>query len=168
MRWLRNALLSAAILGGAVAAAFAGGIPLMPSTPTFNEPSQLVNTINTLINQLQGGPGYTGTPQITGVGGYCTAGGATPQVCNAQRGQIAWTTAPPTTTGSTVTYVITNSLVSAASNCTAQWVTAGTAGSALAVATVVPSAGSLSVVAMNAGTTTNAVATGTMSFNCTN
>ena len=168
MRWLRKALLSAAFLGGAVAAAFAGGIPLMPSTPTFNEPSQLVNTINTLINQLQGGPGYTGTPQITGVGGLCTASGASPQTCNAQRMAIAFTGITIAATDTTQTFVINNSQVTAASLCFAQWQTAFTAGSAVGVATVVPSAGSLSILSTNTAATTNAVTTGTLAVNCVN
>jgi hypothetical protein len=162
----RLAILAAFLLGAS--AALAGGIPTMPSTPQFSEPSQIVGTINAFINQLSSGPGYTGTPQITGVGGYCGASGTTPQTCNGMRGQVAWTTAPPTTTGSTVTYVINNSLVTAASNCFAQWNTAGTAGSALVVGTVTPTAGVLTIVTSNAGTTTNAVATGTLGFHCVN
>lgn len=169
MKLVKRALLTAAFLAGAAAAAFAAGIPSIPSTSQFSEPSQIVGTLNTLINQLQGGPGVTGTPAIVGIGGICNpAAGATPQTCNSQRGIVPFTTAPPTTTGSTVTYVINNSLVTASSICNVFWTTAGTAGSALSVATVVPSAGSLSVVTVNAGTTTNAVATGTLSFNCSN
>ena len=71
-------------------------------------------------------------------------------------------------TGTNQTLVVTNANVSAASVCTAQWLTAFTAGSAVVVATVVPTAGSMSIVTANAGTTTNAVTTGTLGFNCVN
>jgi hypothetical protein len=64
--------------------------------------------------------------------------------------------------------VVTNSAVNASSICNANFNTAFTSGSAVVVATIVPTAGSLSVVIANAGATTNAVTTGTLAFNCVN
>ena len=156
--------------------ALAGGIPLLPSTSQFSEPSQIVGTINTLINQLNGnalGFGGYAANSATGpsIGSFCSATGATlTNVCNGQRGQIVFTGTPltVTTTGTTMTMVITNSSITTASLCTGAFVTAFTAGSAVIPATFVPTAGSLSVVAVNAGTTTNAVAAGTFGFNCYN
>ena len=156
--------------------AFAGGVPPLPATSQYSEPSQIVATLNALINQLNGNG--------TGVGGYatvpngavslgvpCSGTSATlTTVCNGQRGTLVFTGTPltVTTTGTTMTMVITNSAITTQSLCSGNFVTAFTAGSAVIPATFVPTAGSLSVVAVNAGTTANAVAAGTFAFNCYN
>ena len=155
------------------AGAFAATIPNLPSTSQYSEPSQIVATLNALINQLNGLPGgYTANSgtSIPSIGLYCAnaAAGATPQICNGSRGLVAYTGITVAATGTTQTLVITDSLITAASACQAQWNTAFTAGSAVLAATVVPSAGSLSVVNVNAGSTTNAITTGTLEFNCVN
>jgi hypothetical protein len=156
------------VLAFSAGLSFAANLPLMPSTPTFSEASQIVGTINALVSQLNGLPGYSGTSQLVSLGSSCanTTAGASPQVCNGQRGQVAYTTLGVTTTGSVMTTVVTDSAILATSQCTANWITAFTAGSGVTVATAVATAGSLSVISVNAGTTANAVTTGTLAFNC--
>lgn len=151
-------------------AAFASNLPLVPSTGQYSEASQIVGTLNAVIQQLNGQAGYATANPIVNIGSYCTntTGGGTPQVCAGQRGAVLFTGLTPTTTGSNQTIVVTNANVTAASVCTAQWITAFTSGSAMVIATVVPTAGSMSIVTANAGTTSNAVTTGTLGFNCVN
>ncbi len=157
-------------LVASAALAMGAGLPLMPSTSQFSEPSQIVGTINSLVQQLNGQAGYTTATPIIGVGAYCTnsTGGGTPQVCNGQRGAVLYTGLTVAATGTNQAIVVTDSAISAASICTAAFQTAFTAGSAVTVATLVPTAGSLSVTIVNAGTTTNAITTGTLGFNCVN
>jgi hypothetical protein len=170
---LGTALFLGALLGATLG--FGGGIPPLPSTPTFNEPSQIVSTINTVLNQMNGNPlgsgGYATQPGgIVSVGAFCanaTAGG-TPQTCNGAHGAVSYTGLTSSATGAVQTVVIADSFVTTASVCNAWWITAGTAGSARTIATVVPTAGTLTVVSVNAGTTTDAVTTGTLAFNCVN
>jgi|HubBroStandDraft_5_1064220.scaffolds.fasta_scaffold112100_3 hypothetical protein len=161
--------LSAVVVSGAIA--LAASLPNVPSSPTYSEASQIVGTLNALIQQLNGGAGYAGAAQNISLGSFCqnAAAGATPQVCNGQRGQVAYTglvVAGLAATGTTATLVVTDSSVLANSQCTANFITAFTAGSAIVPATAVATAGSVSFLFANAGTTTNAVTTGTMAFNC--
>jgi hypothetical protein len=163
--------LTGLVLSGVIA--LGAGLPLLPSSPVYSEPSQIQPTINSVITQLNGGAGYATATPIIGLGSYCTnsTGGTTPQICAGQRGAVLFTglvAAGLAATGTTTTSVITNANVTASSICSATWNTAFTAGSGVTVATVVPTAGSLSVVSVNAGTTTNAVTTGTLGFNCVN
>jgi hypothetical protein len=157
--------LTAVFVSGAIA--LAANIPLIPSSPTYSDPSAILNTLNTLIQQLNGGAGYA-PAQVVSPGSFCTNGtaGGTPQICNGQRGQVLFTGITVAATGTNQTLVITDSSITTGSSCFGQWSTAFTAGSAVYVATMVPTAGSLSVVTANGGTTTNAVTTGTLSFYC--
>ena len=157
--------LTAVFVSGAIA--LAANIPLIPSSPTYSDPSAILNTLNTLIQQLNGGVGYA-PAQVISPGLFCTNGtaGGSPQICNGQRGQVLFTGITVAATGTNQTLVVTDSSIAAGMSCYGQWSTAFTAGSALYVSTMVPSAGSLSVVTANGGTTTNAVTTGTLSFNC--
>jgi hypothetical protein len=162
-------LLVGAVLGAAVG--FGGNVPLIPSNPTFSEPNQIINTLNTWAQSLNGQVNaITPTPANFGLGAYCSNGvvGNSPQVCNGSRGAVLFSSLTIAATGTTMTSVITNSLITAASNCTAAWNTAFTAGSGVTVATVVPTAGTLTVISVNAGSTTNAVSNGTLGFNCFN
>lgn len=176
-RYLRKASVAIGLLVGAVlgsAIGFGGGVPLLPSSPQFNEPSQIVSTLNAFINQLNGNPlgsgGYAAQPGgIVSIGALCQpAAGASPQTCNGSRGLVAFTGITVAATGTTQNLVINDSLVLATSACQAQWITAFTAGSAVIAATVVPAAGTLTVTNVNAGTTTNTVTTGTLEFSCIN
>lgn len=121
MRVALKVLFAAALAALSTVAALAGGVPLVPSSPQYNEPSQIVSTLNAFINQLNGNPsgsgGYAAQPGgIVSLGSYCTASGATPQTCNATRGLV--TTASLSTAAATnANYVINNSLVSATSVC---------------------------------------------------
>lgn len=160
-------LLSAFLVSSAV---LAGGISNMPSTAPFNEPSQEIASFNAFIQYLNGQPGvFTpggGVPSLASLGSFATAAGGSPQTCNAQRCSWAVTGITVTTTGSTQTLVLNNSVILAASLCRAHFASAFTAGSAVIPATVTASAGSLSIVIVNAGTTSNAVTTGTLLTNC--
>jgi hypothetical protein len=157
--------LTAIFVSGAIA--LAANLPLVPSTPQYSEASQIIGTLNALIQQLNGQAGYA-AGQVVSLGSFCnnaTAGG-TPQVCNGQRGQVAFTGITVAATGTNQTLVVTDSSIAVGMSCFGQWSTAFTAGSALYVSTMVPTAGSLSVVTANGGATTNAVTTGTLSFYC--
>jgi len=145
---------------------YPAGLPFVPSTPQYSEASQIIATINALVNQLNGNAGYS-PAQVVSLGSFCTnTAGGSPQICNGQRGQALFTGVTVAATGTTQTLTITNSSVTATSTCLVQPITAFTAGSGVAVATVVPSAGSLAVTLVNAGSTTNAVTTVTLGFSC--
>src|SRR5258706_4214942 len=108
---IRKAVVVAALFLGAVLGAqfgFGGGIPNIPPTPTFNEPSQIVSTLNAFIAQLNGQNNTNGGyAAIAGsgpsLGAQCqnAAAGGTPHGCNRSRGLMAYTgvtvsaTAPP-------------------------------------------------------------------------
>jgi hypothetical protein len=171
---LRKTLIAAGLFAGAV---FAGGVSFgaitsVPSTPQFNEPSQLVATLNALIQMLNGLPNpitVTAPTTVMGVGTFCTnTAGGSPQTCNGQRGAALFTGITVAATGTTQNIVVTNSFITAGSNCNVQPNTAFTAGSGVIVATAVPAAGTLTLTLVNAGTTANAVTTGTFGFNCFN
>ncbi len=150
-------------------AAFAANLPLVPSTGQYSEPSQIVGTLNALIQQLNGQAGYAAANPVVNIGSYCaSAAGGTPRTCAGQRGVALFTGLGIGAAATTETVVVTNANVTASSICQAQWLTAFTSGSGIVVATVVPTAGSLSITSANAGATTNTVTTGTLGFNCTN
>lgn len=163
---LRSAAIGfAALCGGLLA--IAAPIPNVPSSPNFSDASQIVGTLNALVNQLNGNTGYA-PAQTVSLGSFCqnAAAGATPQVCNGQRGAVAFTGLTVAATGTNQAIVITDSSITTASVCSGQFITAFTAGSAVVTATLTPTAGSLSVIIANAGATTNAVTTGTFGFSC--
>lgn len=170
---LKQIFMAAGLVLGATVA-FAGGVPPIPASPTYSEPSQIIGTLNALINQLNGNAagagGYAVQPGgVISLGSVCSnTAGASPQTCNGQRGAVAFTGITITTTGTNQNLVVNNSAVTAASVCQAQWITAFTAGSGVTAATVVPAAGTLTVTNINAGTTANAVTTGTLAFTCVN
>jgi hypothetical protein len=151
------------------AIAMSAGLPILPSNSQYSEPSQIVGTINALIQQLNGQAGYAAQNSTVSIGSYCTntTGGASPQVCNGQRGEVLFTGISALAVSTTQTLVVTNANVAANSTCHANFKTAFTAGSAMTVATIVPTAGSLSILVVNAGATTNGVTTGTLAFYCT-
>ncbi len=152
----------------------AGGIPQIPSSPTYSEPSQIVPTLNAFINQLNGNAlgvgGYAAQPNnAVSLGSLCQpAAGGSPLTCNGQRMIAAFTGITVGVTDTLQTLTITNSSITTASACNANWNTAFTAGSALMVSTIVPSAGSLAILVTNTAATTNVVTTGTLAVNCFN
>jgi hypothetical protein len=168
---LGTALFLGALLGATLG--FGGGVPNIPSTPTFNEPSQIVSTLNAFINQLNGNPagqgGYAAQPgNVISLGAACAGSGTTTAVCNGQRGTASFTGIVIAATGTTQTLTITDSNITTASVCNAWWTTAFTAGSNVFPQAYTPMAGSLLILFANAGPTTNAVTTGTLAFNCVN
>lgn len=170
-RELRN-MLSAVAIGSMILAplpVLAGGVPYVPSSPTFSEPSQLIGTLNSLIQTLNGVPSaLQPTPQAAvSLGSFCTnAAGVSPQTCNGQRGLALFTGITVAATGTTQNLVINDSTITAASGCLGQLTTTYTAGSGVTLATLVPGAGTLTATLVNAGATANAVTTGTIGFQC--
>lgn len=158
----------------------AGGVPLIPSSPTYNEPNQIVSTLNALIEQLNGQPAGSGGYAALGngvpsLGSFCAGTSATSAItCSGAgpggggtRGTLTFSAGITiTTTGSTESFTVTDNTITATMVCQAWWASAFTSGSGVAVASVTATANTLSIVAVNAGTTSNAVTTGTLGFNC--
>ena len=152
------------------ASAFAAGLPSLPSSPTYSEASQIVGTINALIQQLNGQTGYA-PAQFVPVGSFCSATTATTtDVCTGQRGTAAYTAQGTIAAGGVVTETITNTLVTTSSVCMASMVQQTVAASSeVTVASVTPTAGSLAVVVQNpTATATGATGSWTIAFNCIN
>ncbi len=172
---LRKSLLAIGLVGGALfgaAVGFGGGVPLMPSSPTFSEPSQIVATFNAFINQLNGGAGYATQPGgVVSLGSYCqTTGTATTQTCTGTRGQVGFTSQATIAAGGVATMTITDTAVVATNVCPA-WVVAQTvaASSEATVASSTPGAGSIAVVIQNpTATATGATGAWTVAFQCIN
>src|SRR5260370_4568763 len=124
MSKIRSALVGVGLFVGALfagAIAVGGGIPNVPSSPTFNEPSQIVSTFNAFVGQLNGlnntNGGYAAASNNTpSIGSFCTASGATPQVCNGNRGAVSFT-GTTVAADAAVTVTITNSTITTVSNC---------------------------------------------------
>ncbi|MDE2471869.1 MAG: hypothetical protein KGL35_24875 [Bradyrhizobium sp.] len=154
-------------------AALAGGVPQLPSTSTYSEPSQIVGTLNALINQLNGLPSGSGgyAAQSNGavsIGSFCQpASGATPLTCNGQRG-IATFTGVTVAAVSTAAVVVNDSQVTANSACTAQIISDNSAAASFPyIRSVVPTAGVLTVNISNAAAATSTGAsTFGIAFNC--
>jgi hypothetical protein len=166
MRKLLAALVAVLFSAGA----FAAGLPLLPSSPTYSEASQIVGTINALIQQLNGQQGYAAATPVLGIGQFCTntTGGASPQICNGQRGAVLFTGITVAAPNTNQTLTITDSSIAANSICQANFITAFTAATTITIGQIVPTAGSLAVSVGNSGSGTNAVTTGTIGFNCVN
>mgnify|MGYP001616821108 CR=1 FL=1 len=143
------------------------GIPLLPSSPTYSEPSQIQATINAVIQMLNGNGTYATAPAIVSIGTSCAnTAGASPQICNGQRGSALFTGITVGAPATKQVLTITNSAVASNSICHAEFTTAFTAATVLVVGQVVPTAGSLAVSIANAGSGTNVVTTGTLGFYC--
>lgn len=162
-----------AFVGGILAAQliFAGGVPLVPSSATFNEPSQIVSTLNAFVNQLNGNPlgsgGYAAQPgSIVSIGSFCTASGATPQTCNASRGVVT-TNSLATAASSTASFVINDSLVAATNACVATIGNTTSTGTPT-IAQVVTGAGTITVTIANVNTATALNNTVNLNFSCIN
>jgi hypothetical protein len=164
---MRKLLATIAAVFASAVIAYAASVPQIPSNPTYSEPSQIIGTLNTLINQLNGAAGYAPAQNIA-FGSFTTCTSATTTaICNAQRGIATFTSATTLVTGTNQTYTITDSSVLAASQCFAQFVSGGAANSAPYVTNLVPTAGSLSVVLANgSATATGAAGTFVINFNC--
>lgn len=173
----KQAVVTLGLFIGAVLGAqlgFGGGVPLIPSSPTFSEPSQIVGTLNTFINQLNGNAlgsgGYAAQPAgIISIGSFCQpAAGASPLTCNATRGVAAFTGVATIADGATVSVVINNSLVTAANACQAWIAVDGSAGaSAPFVRSTVTGTGTITVALSNASATaTGAAAAYSIGFSC--
>ena len=83
---------------------FAGGVPFPPNQP-YPDTAAILSGLNAWIQTLNGVSNpFQPTPVIVSAGGFCTASGATPQTCNAQRGTVTFT-------GVTVAAVSTGNVV---------------------------------------------------------
>ncbi len=175
---IRKALVTVALFLGALGGsmiAWGGGVPIIPSTPQFSEPSQIIGTLNSFINQLNGAPlgsgGYAAQPGgILSLGSFAApAAGATPLTANSMRGLLSFTgvTVAGVSTGNVV---INNSLVTAASTCRA-WITADNSAAASFpyVRSAVTGAGTITVAISNAAAATSTGAsTFGVGFDCIN
>jgi hypothetical protein len=166
------AMITAFVFGlglGQLAPAHAGGVPIVPSSPQFNEPSQIVSTLNAFINQLNGNPlgsgGYAAQPNgIVSLGSFCTASGSTPQTCNAMRG-IVTTNSLATAASSSANFVINNSLITAANACVVGVGNTSSTGTP-AIAQVVTGAGTITISLANVNTATAFNNTINLNFTC--
>jgi hypothetical protein len=171
---LGTALFLGALLGATLG--FGGGVPNIPSTSQYNEPSQIVSTLNAFINQLNGNPagqgGYAAQPNATvSLGAFCAATTTTTtDVCTGQRGTAAYTAQATIAAGGVVTETITNTGITTASVCPAYIVAQTVAASSeVTVASVTPTANSLAVVVQNpTATATGATGSWTIAFSCIN
>jgi hypothetical protein len=164
---LKKLLQSLAFVAALAVTAYAGGVTTMPSTAPFNEASQTVATWNAFIQYLNGVPGQWtagATPPMISLGSFCTASGATPQTCNAQRGVVT-TNSLATAASTAATYVINNSLVTANSACAAAIGNTTSTGTPT-VASTVTGAGTITVLIANVATAAALNNTLNINFNC--
>ena len=163
---MRKFLATLAAICVTAAIAYAAPLPLLPSTPQYNDPSATVATINALIQQLNGQLGYAPAAPVS-IGASGTVSGGTPQTLNTQRGVVSFTGVGTLITGAVTTLVLNNSSVTTSSQCTAQVQSGGAAGSAPFVSTATPTAGVLTLILANGGTTaTGAAATFAIAYAC--
>ena len=102
------------LVATAAISVMAATVPLLPSSPTYSEPSQIQATINAVISMLNGNGTYATAPATISIGTSCqNTAGASPQICNGQRGSAAFTGITVAATGTNQTLVITNSAVTA-------------------------------------------------------
>ena len=179
MTKIRKALVTAALFVGAVLGAqlgFGGGIPSIPSSPQFSEPNQIVGTLNSFINQLNGNAlgsgGYAAQPLgVVSLGTFCSVSGtSTNEPCNGTRGSVQFTAQPTIVAGGVATMTVTNGPFAAGQVCPA-WVIAQTvaASSEVTVASSTISAPNLAVVIQNpTATATGAAGTWTIAYQCIN
>lgn len=141
----------AAGLAFAVGGALAANLSFLTPQTAGND---FLPAINQLIQQLNGGPGYTGVPQIVSLGPICTtnSGGT---VCNGQRGVLNLGTLSTAASGTTA-FTITDSLLTGNPSCAANisfyggtW---GTNGFPV-IASMLPSANQFVLTVGNAHTT---------------
>ena len=150
-------------------AAFAGGVPLIPSTSQFSEPSQILNTLNTFIQTLNGQTTAIGTPGNVLLGKFCTGSSSTTAVtCNGSHGILSLTSVGDlASAGYYVDYVLTNTNVTAGSACSVQVLSGGAAGSAPTISKAVPTANTLTFRVLNGSSiATGAAGTLSVGFNC--
>lgn len=154
-----TALLVAGLAGSMLA--WGGGVPLVPSTSQFSEPSQIVATINAFVNQLNGNAagagGYATQPGgVVSIGGFCSpAAGATPLTCNTQRGLVSFTgvTVAAVSTGNVV---VNSSIITANNSCRAQIVSDNSAAASFPyIRSVVTGAGTITIAISNAAAATS-------------
>lgn len=177
MRMLKALAVAIGLVGGIIfgsAIGFGGGVPIIPSTPQYSEPSQIVATLNAFINQLNGNPlgqgGYAVQPgNFVSLGGPPTIcpSGASPVTCTGQYGKVNITGIATLATGAAVAVTINNAAVSAASICV---VTSGPnsapGGAGVVVSVVTPGAGNIAINLVNAGATTGGAFNQTLYYNC--
>jgi hypothetical protein len=169
-RKLLSFLAGAALAVFTASLALAGGLPTIPPTSRWSEPSQLLNTLNTFIRTLNGES--TAINSASGnwsLGHPCTASSATTAVtCNGARGVLTLTGIPELQWGASSDVTLTNTNVDASSACTAQVLSStGATGSALTVATAIPTQNTLTIRLVNGGSiSTGSGKAYTVGFQC--
>jgi hypothetical protein len=169
--------LVAALLALLIAVpALAGGVPQVPSIPTYSEASQLVGTLNALINQLNGVPSPNGgyaplNNSNISLGTFLTGSVASPGplvfATSAQRG-VATFTAATVGANANLSVSITDPGITTASACNATILNNPTAGAGPTVSSVTPTANTLTLQLTNATATTTGSVTLNIGFNCFN
>lgn len=174
MKLIRKTLGAAFVLALSTVLAFAGGVPSVPVNPTFSDPSQIIGTLNALIQNLNGQFPNPMTPtapaqgpaSMVSLGAFCTASGATPQTCNGQRGTVTFTGVTAAANTNATAQVINNSFVNANNACQVTLNTAGAANSGPVVSSVVAGTGTITITLTNATATTTGAFSPQFTFNC--
>jgi hypothetical protein len=163
---MKKLLATIAAVVASALIAYAAALPNIPSTAQYAEASQIIGTLNALIAQLNGAVGYAPAQNVS-LGSSGVASGGTPVTLAAQRGVVSFTGVGTLVTGAVTTLTMTNSAVAANSQCFAQVLSGGAAGSGPYISTATPTAGSLALILANGGTTaTGAAATFAIAFVC--
>jgi hypothetical protein len=146
-------IVAGLVVGATVTAA--ANLPNI-SGAQWAEASQIVGTLNALINQMNGGTGYSGTAQTVSLGVACTGTSATTTVvCTGQRGVASYTGVATISANTNATFIITaTGYITTASNCTANFgLNTFAANSAPVITSVTPTANTLTILVGNASTT---------------
>ena len=155
-------------------AAIAGGVPPLPATSQYSEPSQIVGTLNALINQLNGNAtglgGYAAQPNAAvSLGTYSSGSVASPGPLVfssfVQRG-IASFTAATVAGNANLSVSITDPGITTASVCMGTIVNNPTAGAGPAVSSIVATANTLTIQLTNATATSTGSVTLSVAFQC--
>ena len=146
-----------------VGAVVAANLPYLTPQAGGSDP---IGAVNALISQLNGGPGYTGVPQLISLGSNCSTTGTSGVTCNGQRGQIVGTSVTVPGNSSTL-FNVTNSFVIGQTGtycfgAIAGWSgTFGTNGAPGLAMVLIPSPNTIQFVLNNA----SATSTGSQTFN---
>ena len=177
MRDFAKKLLAATAIASLLSGpALAGGVPQVPATSQYSEPSQIVPTLNALVNQLNGNAsgagGYAAQPNAAvSLGIFQTGSVASPGPLvlpsYAQRG-VATFTAATVGANANLSVSITDPGITTASVCMAGLVTNPTAGAGPSVSSVVLTANTLTIQLTNSTATTTGSVTLGVAFNCIN
>jgi hypothetical protein len=157
MRRLLIALSAAAAIAASAAIGFAAQLAPLTATSACSDASQILNCINSAVYGLLNGTVAPATTTLLPFGASAngaTGGGANVNATiNAQRGILSHTnTGSLAAVNGNLTFVVTDSFVTAASMCLATVVASNAASASdYQVSNVVPAAGSMNITIQNHG-----------------